>query len=98
MIVVASVISFVVARHVRLPEIQIIGNLSQSDVAAICKVVKATPELNGRPILSIEVISQDKVEVTTGVVRGPLDGGGRTAILEKHNGIWQVVETGWWMS
>jgi len=76
-----------------------IVSIGIEDVAEIAEIVKGIEDVD--PILSIRVIDQEKVEVTTGVVRGPLDGGGRIYSLKKIDGEWDLDEskgTTHWMS
>ncbi|MBI3862318.1 MAG: hypothetical protein HY290_10530 [Planctomycetia bacterium] len=65
------------------------GHLSAADVAEIESLVS---KLTEERILLITVRKSGSVTVTTGVVRGPLDGGGSEFDFEKENGRW--VKTG----
>jgi hypothetical protein len=44
------------------------------------------------PVLWIDVISKTEVDVLTGVIRGPLDGGGRIFKLRRENGKWIYIK------
>jgi hypothetical protein len=52
------------------------------------------------PILSIKFIDSTTAEVTTGIVRGPLDGGGRIYEFTLKNGRWTTDRSsvGLWFS
>jgi len=65
-----------------------IVSIDVEDVAEITEIVKEIEDV--KPILSVRVIDQENVEVTTGFVRGPLDGGGRIYSLKKINGEWEL--------
>lgn len=76
-----------------------IVSITVDDVAEIAKIIKKTGEVD--PILSIKVLSNSRVEVTTGVIRGELDGGGNIYDLKKKNQKWGVHDTGFirsWVS
>jgi hypothetical protein len=73
--------------------------ISADDVAEISKIIQEIE--NADPILSIHVLSKSHVEVETGVIRGPLDGGGRIYDLKKKNKKWEIYDTGYiksWVS
>lgn len=44
------------------------------------------------PVLWIDVISKTEVDVVTGVVRGPLNGGGRIFKLRRENDKWIYIK------
>ncbi|PXA02841.1 hypothetical protein DDZ13_15040 [Coraliomargarita sinensis] len=76
-----------------------IVSISVEDVAEIAETVKKIDGVD--PILSIRVIDRENVEVRTGVVRGPMDGGGRIYSLKKVTGEWELDEskgTAHWLS
>lgn len=62
--------------------------LSEADVSSIAAIVKQVPHIDHR-VLEISVMSKDKVEVRTGCVKGPLEGGGDIIVLRRENGIWK---------
>lgn len=82
----------------QVPRVPVHGDLAWSDVRAVCKVANAFAETKDEPVLSIEVIRPDEVEVTTGEVRGPLSGGGHILTLKKSKGKWTVQEVAMWIS
>lgn len=61
--------------------------LSEADVSSISAIVKELPHIDHR-VLEIRVMSKDKVEVRTGYLKGPLEGGGDIIVLRRENGIW----------
>lgn len=71
-------------------------SIDVKDVADIVEIITNTGEAD--PILSIRVISRSDVEVTTGIVRGPLDGGGNIYRVKKKNGQWTLDGKGSWIS
>ena len=50
------------------------------------------------PVISVTVVDADHAEVHTGEVRGPLDAGGATVVLERLDGVWTVAEVVHWIS
>jgi hypothetical protein len=77
------------------PRLAVAIELPGEEMAEIKKLVAIE---SSYPILSIEVESRDKVKVTTGVVRGPLDGSGHFIYLERDNGKWVVKRKGYWVA
>jgi hypothetical protein len=72
--------------------------VSADDEAAIRKLIEATPDIDHR-ILDIGPVTEaGTVEVMTGIVRGPLDGGGDSLRLQKVGGHWKIVSRGFWVS
>ena len=68
---------------------------SASDRTAILRLIlKETDE----PLLLIEEYTGGRVHVETGVVRGPLDGGGRSFYLIKTKSSWRIVYSVGWVS
>ncbi len=45
-------------------------------------------------VMYIEQVSDDCVDVWTGIVRGPLDGGGVIYRLVKEKGVWKFLNDG----
>jgi hypothetical protein len=88
------------ARGVPLYSIQVSGvsvavglnELQAEDIKAIVDYAKTVDK--EYPLMRIEFLGLDKVEIQTGIVRGPLDGGGRFHTLERKHGRWQVVSDG----
>jgi len=50
------------------------------------------------PILSMMICDEARAVVTTGVIRGPLDGGGVTFYLVRDGGEWNIVFRSGWVS
>lgn len=73
----------------------VVGDLSSSDVSAICTAVAAEPGME-HPIEKIEVISTECVKVTVRLGDGPNDGG-EMLTLRKENGGWTVETVTWWV-
>ena len=67
------------------------GTLSFDDKDEIIECVMAVSK---EPVLRIEVQAHGEVEVDTGVVLGPLDGGGDTYLLQKKGRHWHIVDDG----
>jgi len=65
-----------------------IVSITPQDVSEIKNEMKKIEGLE--PILSFRVISGSHVEVETGEIRGPLDGGGRVYVIKKNKGEWEV--------
>jgi len=63
-----------------------LSDLQKKEIEDITEVVKSLDSEN--PILSINFKSSNEVEIMTGVVRGPLNGGGNYFDLKKKNGKW----------
>ena len=66
------------------------GPLAEADIREIVAVVQRIPKLDHR-IVRIEAKTPRSVQVDTGELRGPLDGGGHVVTLEKKNGKWTVI-------
>jgi hypothetical protein len=81
-LLVVVTVAAIVAWYFRPSQIEIIGNISPADVASICQFVDDLHKPYKEPILSIRLLAPGKVEVTSGEVRGPLDGGGSVLILK----------------
>lgn len=58
------------------------------------EIVAAAQSIPDRtlPVLWIDVISKTEVDVSTGEVRGPLDGGGRIFKLRRENDKWIYIK------
>ncbi len=65
--------------------------ISKKDVQEIIAVVQKIPDIDHN-ILIIRVVSADKVIVDTGIVRGPLDGGGDIVIIQREKDGWKWDE------
>ena len=63
-----------------------VGAISSQDIAEIIIVIEKIKNVD--PILSIEVLSSTRVDVETGVIRGPLNGSGRYYEVMKEDGVW----------
>ena len=73
------------------------GDLDPSDVVEIQRLVRSIRGIH-RAILSIEVIDKNEVEIMTGIVRGPLDGGGNLLRAKKRDGRWKITSISSWVS
>ncbi len=89
------------------PELVIDGSLDPADIAAIKNIVQHPPEaIDGQEapddldkrILRMSVLDSGDVEVRTGEIRGPLDGGGHVIRVRQIEGQWKVVMYRWWVS
>lgn len=81
--------------------VEVNGRIISVSVADVVEIVAAINRIdNVEPILMISVLSESHVEVTTGVVDGPLAGGGKIYSLKKVNGGWIIDfdETSYWVS
>ena len=90
-----------ISHFVRAEGIQIRPLLSTLSQKNLSKILEAVSKIqDGEPVLSIDVISTTRVEVRTGKVRGPLDGGGMVYRLDLIGDFWTVDEkaTTHWMS
>ena len=67
--------------------------ITEADVQEIIKVVQTIPRID-RNVLSIRVISANQVEVTTGIIRGPLNGGGDEVIIQRQKDGWKWLDDG----
>lgn len=74
------------------------GTLSPADQKAIVAVINSLSTIHDKRILSIEVTTPSTVEVLTGEVRGPLDGGGTIIRLKFESGVWKVFGITSWVS
>lgn len=97
-VTVACSLALFAGWYFQTPKVQVNGKLSRSDVAAICHVIETSSQLSEKRILWINVKAPDEVEVWTGEVRGPLDGGGEAATLNKANGVWVITDVAYWLS
>lgn len=73
------------------------SRIEDSDVDAIIKYFEAHPSLDPR-IMSLRFNDKDTIKITTGVVRGPLNGGGSFYVARRENGRWIVRSGGVWES
>ena len=94
MLTVAAVLSLALAWYVQQPSFEVIGDLSRSDLAAICEVIAKTAQMKEKPILLIRVIHPDEVTVFT----GEYDGSGKVGTLKKQSGVWTIISVGSWMA
>jgi hypothetical protein len=74
----------------------LLTTLTNEDLTAILEALHNIEDLE--PILSIKILSATAVRVRTGVIRGPLNGGGKTYRLESREGKWTVEETSHWVT
>ncbi|CAM3181799.1 hypothetical protein [Rariglobus hedericola] len=74
---------------IQVEGLHITGQLSDFQKNEIEAITVAAKSLDSKyPIMSIKFKSPGEVEIMTGVVRGPLDGGGNYFDLKKQNGKW----------
>lgn len=71
--------------------------IAPRDVREIVAYIEANEFLDTR-VLAFRRIDQDTVEVTTGVVQGPLSGSGHRFIARRENGVWIVRYSSTWVS
>jgi hypothetical protein len=72
------------------------GALSRDDLDEIQRLVAHE---DSQPILSVIQDERTKeFEVSTGIVRGPLDGGGKRYRLRKEGTVWKLTPSGSWVS
>lgn len=70
-------------------------SLPYKDRALITVLVKSA---SNDPILDIITLGPFHVQVTTGVVKGALNGGGGVFECKKTNGKWRIVREWKWVS
>jgi len=79
---------------IRIEGLYVTGQLSDFQKKEIEDITEVAKSLDSKyPIMSIEFKSPNEVEIMTGVVRGPLDGGGNYFDLKKQNGKWIQVNS-----
>lgn len=71
------------------------SRLSDADVKHIAAIVRAETT---QTILTIELQRDGTVQVSTGVQRGPLDGGGNLYTLKRTFRGWKIISRGMWIS
>ena len=67
--------------------------ISEVDVQEIIEAVRTIPRIHHN-VLAIEVLSDNEVEVRTGVIRGPLDGEGDRVIIRREKDGWKWHDDG----
>ena len=70
-------------------------DLGAAEVKRITAIVQAETT---EPILQIERQPDGTVKVLTGVLRGPLDGGGNLFTLKRTFRGWKIISSGFWIS
>jgi hypothetical protein len=78
-------------------EIFIYATISVFDLTEIITAVKKV-ESDSILMISAEDQPDGQIEVTTGVVRGPLDGGGKKYYLKRIDGTWVIQSQAFWVS
>lgn len=71
--------------------------IAPRDLNQILAYIEANEFLDAR-VLSLRLVDDDTVEVTTGVVRGPLNGGGHVFMARGEDGEWIVRHASSWVS
>ncbi|KLU04930.1 hypothetical protein RISK_003198 [Rhodopirellula islandica] len=71
--------------------------IAKRDAELIAESMAANPFVDPR-VLRFEYRDADTVVVTTGVVQGPLSGGGSIYIARRENGSWMVRHSSHWVS
>lgn len=72
-------------------------NIAPRDVNEIVAYIEENEFLDAR-VLSLHRVDEDTVEVTTGVIRGALSGGGHIFMARRENGRWIVRYASSWVS
>ena len=87
------------AAHKRLKDrkFHVDSGIDGGTVSAIVKYFFDYPSLDPR-ILSLQFVDSETIKITTGVVRGKLDGEGMFYVARKEEGIWIVRCAGCWIS
>lgn len=67
---------------------RVVGKLSDADLRELEDLVSRQTD---DPIMNVRVLRPGLVEVTTGVLRGPVNGGGRILDFEKQDGRWRQI-------
>ncbi|RMH03299.1 MAG: hypothetical protein D6702_06240 [Planctomycetota bacterium] len=73
------------------------AELPRAELRSLIETALAHPEVEP-PVRSVTVRDPNRAEVHTGVMRGPLAGGGQTVELERRDGHWVVVGVAQWIS
>ena len=73
------------------------ARIRDSDVTAIVAYILNHPPLDPR-LISLEFQDKDTVRITTGVIRGPLNGEGQFYNARREKGRWIVRSDGGWIS
>ena len=66
------------------------GQIPDTDIAQIIAVIQHTQDIDRR-IVWIEAQTANDVQVYTGKVRGPLNGGGHVVTLKKRKSQWIII-------
>jgi hypothetical protein len=79
--------------------IAVIGSgLRAADVQEIVRVANSMLEEPDDRVLSIRQTARDEVEVITGVLHGPLDGGGKIYLMQRTRSGWRIYQSTHWVS
>lgn len=84
-------------RRLRNLQFDIPAQIEKDDLRKIADYFVLHPILDPC-ILQIEVKDENTLQITVGVVRGPLAGGGKTYVARRENGKWIVRLDGHWIS
>lgn len=83
------------AKLLRL-EYHIDAEIPQSDAENIAESIESNPFIDLR-VLRFDYRDADTVLITTGVIGGPLSGGGSIYIARRENGSWVIRESSLWL-
>ena len=74
------------------------SDATETDLAGICAALNREPRGVSKPVLRISRLSPTEILISTGEVRGPLDGGGNRVRLRRENDQWILVDCLFWIS
>ena len=83
--------------RLRRGEFRIDSRIDSRDIAQIVDAFHRHRFLDPR-VISMKYIDDDTISITTGAVRGILDGGGRYYVARRESGAWIVRRNGSWVS
>jgi len=84
--------------YYNLQTFEIEGDLSSVDFAAIRRLVRNHEILKREPVVSLQVVGPDEVELTTQTQDSPYRSHGYEALLKKKNAAWEMDGFGRWTS
>lgn len=83
--------------RLRRNEFQIDSRISSRDIAQVVEAFHDHRFLDPR-VISMEYLDDDTISITTGAVRGLLNGGGCYYVARRESGAWIVRRNGSWVS